>query len=409
MFYQRQQKKLLIFITLLLTLFLFTGCSTQHVVKPETTEAENATSDLPDEEEAETDPLEGFNRAMFRFNETVDTYLAEPITNVYTFIMPQFVLNGVSNFYSNLNGFNVILNDVLQAKFKQSLSDTGRLALNSTVGLAGLIDVATYAGLDQHDEDFEQTLAVWGVPSGPYLVLPFVGPGTLRGIPGYVVDAAGHPVTYLPIGFAVVGALNRRANAEGSLKFIDEAALDPYVFTRESYLQFREHQIKDGKGDVSDQLSDFDEALFDDELYEDFEDDEEITVQDDLDQEDLVQGQEKTEDEATSVEDAVNTIDSVEMIQEQSVDTDASEAITIQETVKTNLQDGSNGSEIHEPSVNVQSEETETLIIEKVDDTVRDQAVVEGSDAIETEAMTETDAADELGKKPPEYDLPHSW
>ncbi len=261
-----QQNKVLYF--LLVVFVLLGGCSTQHVINYETEVSKPSEDEVIGQADEEKDPLEGFNRAMYQFNDTVDTLIAEPITVVYKWIFPQFVQDGVSNFYSNLNGFNVLVNDFLQGKFSQGLSDTGRLVLNSTAGLAGIVDVASHVGLEQHDEDFEQTLAVWGVPSGPYLVLPFVGPATLRGIPGFVVDAAGHPVTYLPIPFAAVGALNARANAEGALKFIDEAALDPYVFTRESYLQFREHQIKDGENDTPDDLLDFNEELFEDEAFE---------------------------------------------------------------------------------------------------------------------------------------------
>lgn len=261
----------LIIAALLLAL---NGCATEHVIVEQepsaTVQVPEAEAEVSDEEEpADPDPLEGFNRAMYSFNETVDTYVAEPITDVYRWAFPQFVQTGVSNFYANMRGIGVMLNDFLQAKFKQGASDTGRFALNTTIGLAGLIDVAGYVGLEQHDEDFGQTLAVWGVPSGPYLVLPFVGPGTVREIPGSIVDAAVHPATYLPVGFAAVGALNRRANAEESLKFIDEAALDPYVFTRESYLQFREHQITDGEAGASADIGEFDEELFVDEEFDD--------------------------------------------------------------------------------------------------------------------------------------------
>ncbi len=253
---------------------LLSGCVTEYVIveqdQPAAQQATEAKAEeiAEEEETTDNDPLEGFNRTMYDFNEKVDTYIAEPITDVYRWVFPQFVQTGVSNFYANMRGIGVFINDFLQAKFAQGASDTGRFALNTTVGLLGLIDVAGYVGLEQHDEDFGQTLAVWGVPAGPYLVLPFVGPGTFREIPGSIVDAAVHPATYLPVGFAAVAALNRRANAEESLKFIDEAALDPYVFTRESYLQFREHQVTDGEGETSVDIDEFDEELFADEDLE---------------------------------------------------------------------------------------------------------------------------------------------
>jgi phospholipid-binding lipoprotein MlaA len=206
------------------------------------------------------DPHENLNRKIYSFNDTVDDYIAEPIADAYKWITPQFVQTGVFNFFNNLKGINIVLNDVLQAKFKQSAKDTGRFAINSTIGLAGLVDVAKDVGLEQNDEDFEQTLAVWGVPQGSYLVLPLLGPSTVRGIPGAVFDTAANPSTYVGAPVQLVALLNARANAEGSLKFIDEAALDPYVFTRESFLQWRNHLATDGKSQAG-----FD----DDELFED--------------------------------------------------------------------------------------------------------------------------------------------
>lgn len=256
-----------VFILLAVLSFLISGCATEHVVLEQSPVAEQEAVLVEEEsfqqELDESDPYEGFNRSMYVFNDHVDTYVADPITTAYKWIFPQFLQTGVSNFYTNLRGISVVLNDVLQGKFKQGGSDTGRFLLNSTVGIAGIFDVATYAGLDQNNEDFDQTLAVWGVPPGSYLVLPFLGPTTARGIPGGVVDAVANPVTYAPWGFAAVAALNKRANAEGSLKFIDEAALDPYIFTRESFLQWREHLATDGASETSD--LDFEDEYFDEE------------------------------------------------------------------------------------------------------------------------------------------------
>lgn len=197
------------------------------------------------------DPYESFNRKMFGFNDHVDNYVAEPISNAYKWITPQFLQTGVFNFFNNLKNVNVVINDVLQAKFSQSAEDTGRFAINSTVGLGGLLDVAKQVGLEQNEEDFEQTLAVWGVPQGSYLVLPILGPSTARGIPGAVFDTAANPASYVGMPVQLVSMLNARASAEGSLKFIDEAALDPYVFTRESFLQWRNNLATDGKSEAS--------------------------------------------------------------------------------------------------------------------------------------------------------------
>ncbi|MDD5412132.1 MAG: VacJ family lipoprotein [Methylobacter sp.] len=225
------------------------GCATTGVVEPQA--AVN-----------EVDPYENFNRKMFIFNDKVDNYVAEPVSNAYKLITPEFMQTGIYNFFNNLKNINVVINDVLQAKFQQSAQDTGRFAINSTVGLAGVVDVAKHVGLEQNDEDFDQTLAVWGVPHGSYLVLPFLGPSTSRGIPGTVFDTAANPATY--VGFLPVQALsaiNSRANAEGALKFIDEAALDPYVFTRESFLQWRNNLATDGKAEASPDMDDFEAEL----------------------------------------------------------------------------------------------------------------------------------------------------
>lgn len=210
---------------------------------------------------SKADPYEGFNRKIYLFNDNVDNYIAEPISDVYRWITPQFMQTGVFNFFNNLKNINVVINDVLQAKFKQSAADTGRFAMNSTLGLLGVFDVAKSVGLEQNNEDFDQTLAVWGVPRGSYWVVPFLGPVTTRGIPGAVFDTAANPSSYVGAPVQLLSLLNTRANAEGSLKFIDEAALDPYVFTRESFLQWRHSLATDGK---SQGISDFEDELDED-------------------------------------------------------------------------------------------------------------------------------------------------
>ena len=224
------------------------GCATTGV-----TEQQNVAN--------KADPYENFNRKMFIFNDTVDDYVAKPISDGYKWITPQFMQTGVYNFFNNLKDINVVINDILQAKFAQSAHDTGRFALNTTMGLGGFVDVAKSVGLEQNDEDFEQTLAVWGVPQGSYLVIPFLGPSTVRGIPGAAFDAAANPTSYVGLPVQLISLLNTRANAEGALKFIDEAALDPYVFTRESFLQWRNNLATDGKSESS---LDLDDALDED-------------------------------------------------------------------------------------------------------------------------------------------------
>ena len=221
---------------ILVMAFTLAGCAT-------TGRAEHAAN--------KDDPYENVNRAMYVFNDKLDDYLAAPVSKVYNKITPQFARTGVFNFFNNLKNINVIVNDALQAKFMQGARDSGRLLLNSTLGLGGFVDVATDTGLDLNIEDFDQTLAVWGVPTGSYLVLPIIGPSTMRGIPGFAFDVAANPSSYLGMPIQLVSLLNTRATAEGALKFIDEASLDPYVFTRESFLQWRNNLATDGKSESS--------------------------------------------------------------------------------------------------------------------------------------------------------------
>ncbi len=261
MFYKNQkvhEKRL--FATVIFSLFLLlSGCASNDV-------ADQAVSDENTEikvSQPEIDPYEHFNRKVYVFNNKLDKYVAKPISDAYLWVTPQFVQTGIANFFNNLNDISVVLNDTLQGKLDQGAEDTGRFLLNSTVGLLGIFDVAKEVGLEKHNEDFAQTLAVWGVPQGPYLVLPVLGPATSRGVPGAVVDTASNPVSYVGFPVQLLSMLNSRANAEGSLKFIDEAALDPYVFTREAFLQHRKYLITDGQAELSDDALDLEDAFYD--------------------------------------------------------------------------------------------------------------------------------------------------
>ncbi len=247
-------------LTFLFGTMLLAGCASTDVAKTEAGAAEVAA-----EQQNPVDPYEHINRKIYGFNDKLDKYVAKPVSDAYLWVTPQFVQTGIANFFNNLNDISVILNNTLQGKFEQGAEDTGRFLLNSTVGLAGLFDVAKEVGLEKHQEDFAQTLAVWGVPEGPYLVLPVLGPATTRSVPGVVVDTATNPVSYVGYPVQVLSLLNSRANAEGSLKFIDEAALDPYVFTREAYLQHRKYLIKDGEIEVSHDVADLEDAFYEDE------------------------------------------------------------------------------------------------------------------------------------------------
>lgn len=234
---------------------MLTGCAS--------TESTSLNANVTPPAVSPVDPYEGFNRSMYGFNMGLDKYLLKPVADGYAFIMPDVMQTGVTNFFNNLKGINVVLNDVLQGKFSQSASDLGRFTTNSTLGLGGLFDVATPLGLQQNVEDFGQTMAVWGIAQGPYLVLPVLGPTTVRDGSGSILDRAANPGTYV-VGTGIVEGINERANAESALNFIDEAALDPYVFTRESFLQYRKNLANDGKVDVDSFDLDVDEALDDD-------------------------------------------------------------------------------------------------------------------------------------------------
>lgn len=197
------------------------------------------------------DPLEPLNRGIYAFNDAVDTVVMKPVATGYRAILPQFVRTGVSNFFSNLDDVTVIVNGILQLKIPQALSDTGRLLINTTIGVLGLVDVATHLGLEKHNEDFGQTLGYWGVGNGPYLVLPFFGPSSFRDGVGRWVDMKTDPVRWedhirTRNQFLVLRAVNTRANLLDSEKVLDAAAIDRYAFLRDAYLQRRRSLVYDG-------------------------------------------------------------------------------------------------------------------------------------------------------------------
>lgn len=208
------------------------------------------------------DPFESYNRTMYQFNDSVDRYVLKPVAQGYDKVTPAPVQKGISNFFSNLDDVLVVVNDLLQLKLTQFASDTGRLIINSTLGLFGLIDWASDMGLEKHNEDFGQTLGYWGVPSGPYFVLPFLGPSTIRDSGGLYVDSEYFDPMYRELheefppperedrgavwGMTIVKAVDTRAKLLKAESIMDEAALDPYVFLREAYLQRRKHLVYDG-------------------------------------------------------------------------------------------------------------------------------------------------------------------
>jgi phospholipid-binding lipoprotein MlaA len=200
------------------------------------------------------DPWEPMNRAVFGFNESLDDYLLRPVAKGYRWIMPDPLENAVGNVFSNLNDIPVTVNNLLQLKFNNALTSSMRVVVNTTFGLGGIIDLASDIGLEKHDEDFGQTLGYHGVASGPYLVLPFLGPSTTRDAGGRVLDIATDPVFVgsffvAPFIGPIVGstrAADTRAGLLKSEKTLDEAALDKYEFVRDAYLQRRRSLVYDG-------------------------------------------------------------------------------------------------------------------------------------------------------------------
>lgn len=197
------------------------------------------------------DPIEGFNRAMFSFNEAVDGAVIKPVAKGYDYVLPSPVKTGVTNFFSNIADLFIGVNNLLQGKPDQAVTDIMRLAVNSTIGIVGLFDWATPIGLEKHDEDFGQTFGRWGVGDGAYIVLPFWGPRTVRDTVGLVVDTAADPVRHIdhvPTRNTLIAIrmIDTRANYLPADKVIEEAALDKYSYIRDGYLQRREKLINDG-------------------------------------------------------------------------------------------------------------------------------------------------------------------
>jgi phospholipid-binding lipoprotein MlaA len=196
------------------------------------------------------DPYEKFNRQMFKFNDAIDRVALKPAATVYKQVLPTFVQTGVSNFFGNLSDLWSAVNNLLQGKGQDGMSDFTRFALNSTLGLGGLLDIGSEAGMHKHNEDFGQTLGAWGVVSGPYLMLPLLGPSTVRDAAAIPLDIAADPWAYKePVGWRNVGtgvrAIDQRASVLDASNLMEEAALDRYEFIRDGFLQRRQSRITD--------------------------------------------------------------------------------------------------------------------------------------------------------------------
>jgi phospholipid-binding lipoprotein MlaA len=197
---------------------------------------------------ADYDPWEPVNTRVYAFNSYLDTLVLKPVAITYNRVVPSPMRTGVANFFYNINDLNVLANNVLQLKFRDAANDTGRLLINSTVGLGGLIDVASTAGLPRNNEDFGQTLGRWGVGPGPYVVLPFFGPSSLRDAFGFSVDSWVNPVrtvddTATRDSLLVMSQIDQRARA---LQYETLIMGDEYIFVREAFLQQRQYLVTDG-------------------------------------------------------------------------------------------------------------------------------------------------------------------
>jgi len=201
------------------------------------------------------DPLEGINRGVYKFNDVTDRALIKPVATAYKTVTPSPIRKGFSNFFSNLGTLTTVFNDLLQLKFANAFTDAGRFVINTTFGLAGFIDVASMDNIEKRNEDFGQTLGHWGVGSGAYLVLPFIGPSSTRDAFGLAVDTAStDPITYthnigeirLHNQLRAAQLLDKRTQLLDATDIVDNASIDPYAFMRDAYLQRRASLVQDG-------------------------------------------------------------------------------------------------------------------------------------------------------------------
>ncbi|HEY3537908.1 MAG TPA: VacJ family lipoprotein [Trinickia sp.] len=196
------------------------------------------------------DPLEPMNRAIFRFNDAVDKSVAVPIAKGYQKITPHPLRTAISNFFSNLGDLTNVANELLQLRITDATSDLMRFTMNTTFGVGGLIDFATLARLPKHHQDFGLTLGRWGIPSGPYLVLPIFGPSTFRDSVGLAVDVRFNPLNYVEPAartpLYILQFVSVRSDMLGATNILEQAALDKYSFVRDAYLQQRRSRTNTG-------------------------------------------------------------------------------------------------------------------------------------------------------------------
>jgi phospholipid-binding lipoprotein MlaA len=220
----------------LVLVLLFSGCATT-----------GGSGDMRDPR----DPWEGMNRAVYRFNDGFDDYIARPVAGAYRDVLHVEIRSRVSNFFSNIQDIFIGVNNLLQGKLQDGVEDWARFVFNSTLGLAGIHDVASDMGIEKHNEDFGQTFGRWGADSGPYLILPFLGSSTLRDTGGLALDwyfaplAEARPIALRNSLYALY-FVNTRADLLGASDLLEQAALDRYIFQRDAYLQRRRSLIYDG-------------------------------------------------------------------------------------------------------------------------------------------------------------------
>jgi phospholipid-binding lipoprotein MlaA len=205
----------------------------------------------PNSQRVPQDPWESLNRGVYKFNDKLDRAVAKPVARTYVRIVPKAIRTGVSNFFANLDTTTVMVNDALQGKFLAAANDLGRFLLNSTLGIGGILDPATPAGLARNDEDFGQTLGHWGVHPGPFIELPVLGPSDVRDASGKLVDTYTSPKEYIRNTYVRYGIyLPALVNTRASLLSLDDTlknVYDPYAFIRDAYLQRRAYLVSDGK------------------------------------------------------------------------------------------------------------------------------------------------------------------
>jgi phospholipid-binding lipoprotein MlaA len=230
---------------------VLSGCATTTTTSGAGS-ADNAGKPGNTAERNPVDPFERFNRTMFRFNDKVDQYALKPVATVYKRVLPSFVQTGVYNFFGNLGDVWTAVNNLLQGRVADGVSDVMRFAVNTTFGLGGLLDISSEAGMQKHRQDFGATLGVWGVQSGPYVVLPLLGSSTMRDSVALPVDFAGDPWSYVnPDPTRYIGAalrvIDMRAGVLDASNLIEDAALDRYEFIRDAYLQRRAGKISSNR------------------------------------------------------------------------------------------------------------------------------------------------------------------